>query len=58
MAHSQIPYQRLLSLDARLEQAAAKPVIVPDTIVCDRHRVFLSATFLCQTRFRSVPANG
>jgi hypothetical protein len=56
MAHARIPHQRLLSLDARVAQAAAKPVIVPDTIVCDRHRVFLSEAFLraCQTLGISV----
>ena len=35
MAHSVLPYERLLDIDARLEQAAARPVIVPDTIVID-----------------------
>jgi putative transposase len=29
MSRSVLPYQRLLDLDARLEQAAARPVIVP-----------------------------
>jgi transposase InsO family protein len=53
---SRLPYQRLLSIDARLEQAAAKPVIVPETLVCDRGKVFLSQTFLsaCQTLGISV----
>ncbi len=56
MAHSAIPYARLLSVDARLERAAAKPVIVPDTIVIDHGRVFLSEAFLraCQTLGISV----
>jgi hypothetical protein len=35
MAHSVLPYERLLDIDARLEQAAARPVIVPDTLVID-----------------------
>ena len=35
MAHSALPYERLLSIDERLEHAAARPVIVPDTIVID-----------------------
>ena len=35
MAHSVLPYERLLDIDARLEHAAARPVIVPDTIVID-----------------------
>ena len=56
MAHSQLPYARLVSLDSRLEQAAARPVIVPETIACDRGKVFLSDTFLsaCQTLGISV----
>jgi hypothetical protein len=29
--HSVLPYERLLDIDARLEHAAARPVIVPDT---------------------------
>jgi len=56
MAHSRLPHQRLLSLDTRLQQAAAKPVIVPETITVDRSRVFLSEVFLraCQTLGISV----
>ena len=45
-AHSVIPHQRLLSIDERFANAAAKPVIVPDTINCDRGRVYLSETSL------------
>ena len=33
-AHSSLPFERLLSIDARFERAAARPVILPDT-----HRV-------------------
>jgi hypothetical protein len=56
MAHSLIPHDRLLSLDVRMEQAAARPVIVPDTIVVDHHKVFVSETFLgaCRTLGISV----
>jgi hypothetical protein len=56
MTHSRLPHDRLLSLDARLEQAAAKPVIVPETIACDRGKVFISDTFLsaCQNLGISV----
>jgi hypothetical protein len=56
MAHSAIPHVRLMSIDARLERAAAKPVIVPDTIVIDHGRVFISEAFLraCQTLGISV----
>jgi hypothetical protein len=35
MAHSALPYERLLGIDERLEHAAARPVITPDTIVID-----------------------
>lgn len=35
MSRSVLPHRRLLALDERLEQAAARPVIVPETIVCD-----------------------
>ena len=35
MSRSRIPHQRLLDLDARLQHAAARPVIVPGD---DRHR--------------------
>ena len=36
----------LLDIDARMEMAAAKPVIVPDTIVIDGGKVFVSDTFI------------
>lgn len=45
MADSILPHQRLLAVDKRLEFAAAKPVIVPDTIVIDHGKVFVSETF-------------
>jgi Mu transposase, C-terminal len=44
-SHSVIPHERLLSIDERFANAAAKPVIVPETINCDRGRVYLSETF-------------
>lgn len=50
MSASLIPHARLMSIDARLEHAAAKPVIVPDTIVIDRGKVFLSDTFISACR--------
>ncbi|MEU8470571.1 hypothetical protein AB0F30_22175 [Streptomyces sp. NPDC029006] len=44
--HTQLPaYQRLLALDERLEQAAARPVVIPETIIVDRGKIFLSRTF-------------
>jgi hypothetical protein len=45
MAASHLPHARLVDVDARMELAAAKPVIVPDTIVIDGGRVFVSDTF-------------
>lgn len=45
-AHSVIPHDRLLNIDERFANAAAKPVIIPETINCDRGRVYLSETFL------------
>jgi hypothetical protein len=46
MSASRIPCRRLVSIDTRLELAAAKPVIVPDTVVIDHGKVFLSEVFL------------
>ena len=45
MSASRLPHDRLLSIDARMAKAAAKPVIVPDTIVIDGGHVFISETF-------------
>ena len=46
MSASRLPHARLLDIDARMELAAARPVIVPDTIVIDGGRVFVSDTFI------------
>ena len=46
MSASRLPHARLLDVDARMEMAAAKPVIVPDTIVIDSGKVFVSDTFI------------
>ena len=51
MSASRLPHARLLEVDARMELAAARPVIVPDTIVIDNGKVFVSDT-------SSVPAPG
>jgi transposase InsO family protein len=45
MSVSVLPHARLLDVDARMELAAARPVIVPDTIVIDGGKVFVSDTF-------------
>ena len=46
MSASRIPHRRLVSIDERMELAAAKPVIIPDTVVIDHGKVFLSEVFL------------
>ncbi len=46
MRASRLPHTELAAVDDRLADAAAKPVITPETIVCDRGAVFLSETFL------------
>jgi putative transposase len=45
MSRSVLPWRHLLEVDQRLAHAAAMPVIVPETIVCDRGMAFLSRTF-------------
>jgi transposase InsO family protein len=54
MAYSVLPYERLLAIDERLEQAAARPVIVPDTIVIDHGSVFVSAAFRSACRHLGI----
>jgi putative transposase len=54
MACSVLPYERLLDIDARLEHAAARPVIVPDTIVIDHGAVFVSAAFRSACRHLGI----
>jgi hypothetical protein len=45
MAASRLPLARLMDIDARMELAAARPVIAPDTIVIDGGKVFISEVF-------------
>ncbi len=45
LIRSVLPYQSLTGIDERLEHAAARPVIVPKTIVCDHGKAYLSVTF-------------
>ena len=45
MAASALPFRSMLSIDARLAGAANKPVIMPETIVCDHGKAYLSNTF-------------
>jgi putative transposase len=54
MAHSALPYERLLSIDERLRHAAARPVITPDTIVIDHGSVFVSDNFRSSCRHLGI----
>nr|WP_238845647.1 integrase [Nocardia terpenica] len=45
MSRSVLPHRRLTDIDERLEHAAARPVIVPETIVTDHGKVFVSQNF-------------
>jgi hypothetical protein len=45
MSAARLPHARLMDIDTRMELAAARPVIVPDTIVIDGGKVFVSDTF-------------
>lgn len=64
LQHSVIPYERLVSLDERFKEAAARPVIMPETVVVDQGKVFVSDAFLaaCESLGISVqpapPGNG
>jgi transposase InsO family protein len=55
MSRSVLPHASLTAIDARLEHAAARPVIAPETIVFDHGKAFLSATF--RTACRSLGVN-
>ncbi|MEU4031138.1 Mu transposase C-terminal domain-containing protein [Streptomyces anulatus] len=54
MSRSGLPHRRLLSIDERLEHAAARPVIVPEMIVCDHGKTFMSRNFLASCRFLQI----
>jgi putative transposase len=45
MSRSVLPHRRLSEVDQRLEHAAARPVIVPETIACDHGAVCMSQAF-------------
>jgi putative transposase len=45
MARSVLPHHTLTELDQRLADAAARPVIAPETIVVDHGKAFLSQAF-------------
>ncbi|MFG3361871.1 Mu transposase C-terminal domain-containing protein [Streptomyces griseofuscus] len=54
MSRSVLPHRRLLALDERLAHAAARPVIVPEVIVCDHGSVFISRNFRSSCRFLEI----
>lgn len=54
MSRSALPWQRLLDIDARMEHAAARPVIIPETIVVDQGKVFISRNFRSSCSFLGV----
>lgn len=54
MSRSVLPHRRLLDIDERLEHAAAKPVIVPEMIVCDHGKAFISRNFKASCRFLEI----
>ncbi|MEV5880011.1 integrase [Streptomyces sp. NPDC052101] len=45
LERSVLPYRRLLALDERLRHAAAVPLIIPEAIVVDGGKAFLSKNF-------------
>lgn len=54
MSRSALPFRRLLDIDARLEHAAARPVIIPETIVVDQGKVFISNNFRASCNFLGI----
>ena len=54
MSRSVLPHQRLVGIDQRLAHAAARPVIVPETIVCDHGMVYMSQAFRAACRAMGI----
>ena len=54
MSASALPFRRMLSIDERLEHAAARPVIIPQAIVVNHGKVFLSASFKASCAFLGI----
>jgi hypothetical protein len=54
MSASALPHRRLSGIDARLEAAAARPVIIPDTIVIDHGKVFMSRNFRASCAYLGI----
>jgi hypothetical protein len=54
MSASALPFRRMLSIDQRLEHAAARPVIIPQVITVDHGKVFVSESFRASCEFLGV----
>ena len=54
MSESALPFRRMLSIDERLEHAAARPVIIPQMIVVDHGKVFVSESFMASCAFLGI----
>jgi transposase InsO family protein len=54
MSRSVLPHRRLTEVDERLEHASARPVIVPETIVCDHGKAYISRTFQSACRAMGI----
>ncbi|TDO27656.1 Mu transposase-like protein [Kribbella sp. VKM Ac-2527] len=54
MSRSVLPHRRLTEVDERLEHAAARPVIVPESIVCDHGKAYISQTFQSACRAMGI----
>ena len=54
MSASALPHRRLSDIDIRLEAAAARPVIIPDTIVIDHGKVFMSRNFRASCAYLGI----
>jgi putative transposase len=54
MSRSVLPHRRLTEVDERLEHAAARPVIVPETIVCDHGNAYVSRSFQSACRAMGI----
>ncbi len=54
MSESALPFRRMLGIDERLEHAAARPVIIPQMIVVDHGKVFVSESFKASCAFLGI----
>jgi len=54
MSRSALPWHRLLDIDTRLEHAAARPVIIPETVIVDQGKVFVSRNFRASCNFLGI----